>query len=99
MAELERHACPSCAAPLAIPEDHQRYFLCSFCGMVVEDHNAGFGGDVELSLPDPETVDRGGLVSYTSEFQRKSTRISLVYLLVILVVIAAIVAIMTAVGG
>ncbi len=38
MAEPYReHQCPNCGAPLGIPEKHERFFKCQFCGTVLED--------------------------------------------------------------
>lgn len=35
---LREHVCPNCGAPLGIPEKHDRFFKCPFCGTVLEDH-------------------------------------------------------------
>ena len=38
MAEKFReHVCPNCGAPLGIPEKHDRFFKCQFCGTILED--------------------------------------------------------------
>ena len=57
------HACPSCAAPLDVPDEHDRWFRCEFCGSVVEDRSTDHGV-VELhlpsSVPDVDVVSYGG---------------------------------------
>ncbi len=38
MAEnFREHVCPNCGAPLGIPEKHERFFKCQFCGTILED--------------------------------------------------------------
>ncbi len=35
--EMRQHVCPNCGAPLGIPQKHERFFKCQFCGTVLED--------------------------------------------------------------
>lgn len=35
--KFREHVCPNCGAPLGIPEKHERFFKCQFCGTVLED--------------------------------------------------------------
>jgi outer membrane protein assembly factor BamB len=35
--EMREHKCPNCGAPLGIPQEHERYFKCQFCGTTLED--------------------------------------------------------------
>ncbi|HUF38000.1 MAG TPA: PQQ-binding-like beta-propeller repeat protein [Anaerolineales bacterium] len=35
--DIREHKCPNCGAPLGIPQEHERYFKCTFCGTVLED--------------------------------------------------------------
>ncbi len=37
MARRRTHECRNCGAPLGIPEDHERFFVCGSCGSVLED--------------------------------------------------------------
>lgn len=36
--KIREHVCPNCGAPLGIPDTHERYFKCQFCGTVLEDN-------------------------------------------------------------
>lgn len=41
MARASTHNCTNCAAPLRIPEEHERFFRCEYCGTVLEDRSSG----------------------------------------------------------
>ena len=35
--DIHAYQCPKCGAPLEIPDDHDRFFKCSYCGTTLED--------------------------------------------------------------
>ena len=84
MAKIQTQTCPNCGSALGIPEEHERYFKCSFCGSVLEDtaRNAvidnGPQAPIQLTIATGSGFDPGQLAEYGAAAARTARRIALV---------------------
>lgn len=94
MARKQTHECRNCGAPLGIPEDHERFFTCKYCGSVLEDvtpPEQKAQGQIQINLASIP-IDSDTLKSYAKPVKRAGIVIMLAVFGVIGVSIAAVVA-------
>lgn len=75
------HECTNCGAALAIPDQHERFFTCNFCGSVLEDTTpiAQRGtGQIHLQIAELTSFDATKLVSYAAPVAKKAGAIVLI---------------------
>jgi hypothetical protein len=94
--------CPSCAAPLDVPESHEQYFRCMACNVVLEDTAYEEPTpDIEVSVARSD-IDATDLTAYRQATGTMPTRTGsgcVVWLVLIVVLVGGAVALVTGAFG
>lgn len=87
-----KHACASCGAALSIPDQHDRWFKCQYCGTVLEDRSVpepAATGSSPFTVQGPSITIASGPVVFDSanlsEYGERSRRWALGFTILVFV--------------